>query len=488
MKRLVILLLILLTIPALGLVADHAIRGKMEGEFNAAIARLNNPRLSGITIQDACASSQMRPAIPDACSQLDFLFYLGFASIACAGISIGMILSIVIGASLSGGDRGRLLLFFGIGRRFLLVILGLLILAQGAIAACAFYLMEAEYLGRVHIYLIGAVGLGALIGGVRIFMAGFAFAKRPEIAEFAVAITREEQPRLWSFVTDIAARLAARPPNHIILALNTNFYATAADVSVLRADKPLVGETLCLSLPLMRILDSEELAAVVGHELGHFSGRDTDYTLRFVPVYSDLSKALAIASDNGSASGAAMIPAAALLGFFMERFAHAERRIGRLRELEADKAGAKAASPRALASGLVKVAALSPAWGAEQQQMIELLNAGRVLVNGPLVFQDLAEAHLRELPAKELASAVGEYRMPHPTDTHPQLATRLEALGTSVDEAASAVVLPEHAAITLLDNHASLEEVLTEVQAHAFLRSGAATLPEVTEAAPPAAA
>lgn len=484
MKRLVILLLVLLTIPTLGLVADYAIRGKMEAQFSAAIARLNNPSLSGLTIHDACANPRMRPAIPDACSQLDFLFYLGLTSIVCAGISIGMILLIVVGALLVGMDRGRLLLLFGIGRRFLLIILGLLILAQGAIAACAFYLMEAEYLGRVHLFLIGAVGLGALIGGVRIFKAGFAFAKRPEIAEFAVAVSREEQPRLWGFVTDIAEKLGARPPNHIILALNTNFYATAADVSILRADKPLFGETLCLSLPLMRIFDKEELAAVVGHELGHFSGRDTEYTLRFVPVYSDLSKALAIASDDGSASGAAMIPAAALLGFFMERFAHAERRIGRLRELEADKAGAKAASPGALASALVKAATLGPAWIAEGQQMIELLNAGRVLVNGSLLFQGMAEASLRELPAKDLASAIVEYRMPHPTDTHPPLSVRLEALGASLEGAAAAVAIPASAAIALLDDYAQLEELLTEVQAHVFLRAGAATPPEPAQAVP----
>jgi len=56
---------------------------------------------------------------------------------------------------------------------------------------------------------------------------------------------------------------------------------TSADVNILGGDTKLEGETLHLSLPLARILTLEEIKGITGHELGHFRGADTYYSLKF---------------------------------------------------------------------------------------------------------------------------------------------------------------------------------------------------------------
>ena len=77
---------------------------------------------------------------------------------------------------------------------------------------------------------------------------------------------------------------------NIVVGIEPNFYATAADV-VGCGDTTLKGETLYLSLSLMRLFNKSELKAVIGHELGHFSAKDTEYSSKFAPVYRGLGNA-----------------------------------------------------------------------------------------------------------------------------------------------------------------------------------------------------
>ena len=72
----------------------------------------------------------------------------------------------------------------------------------------------------------------------------------------------------------------------ILVGIEPTFYATAADI-VGCGKETLKGETLYLSMSLMRLFNKSELKAVIGHELGHFSSKDTDYSTKFAPVYRE---------------------------------------------------------------------------------------------------------------------------------------------------------------------------------------------------------
>src|SRR5262249_41710129 len=178
---------------------------------------------------------------------------------------------------------------------------------------------------------------------------GFAISRRASTSVLGKTVPEEAEPQLWKFVRAIATRLGASPPHNIVMGLEPNFYVTSADVVVYPGANKQPNETLYLSLPLMRLLSYDELTAVIGHELGHFRGEDTDFSLKFYPIYAGTGQPLA-ALESQSVNGAralALLPACAILSFFMEQFAHAERAIGRHRELEADQAGASVSSGRA---------------------------------------------------------------------------------------------------------------------------------------------
>ena len=88
-------------------------------------------------------------------------------------------------------------------------------------------------------------------------------------SEFAKLVDRKEEPKLWDFVDSIANELGSSPPDNIIVGLQPTFYATAANVGLVSQKTILKGETLFVSLPLMRLFNKEELKSVIGHELGH---------------------------------------------------------------------------------------------------------------------------------------------------------------------------------------------------------------------------
>ena len=210
-------------------------------------------------------------------------------------------------------------------------------------------------------------------------------------------------------------------------------------------------------------MSRDEFASIVGHELGHFRGEDTVYSLRFAPVYAGLGSAIgAMEGGDEGASGIATIPALAILSFMYEVFARNEATIGRERELKADEAGAEASSPLALATSLVKVSLYSGFWPQAQEQNIERLNEGKITRNLSKVFHDATKYDVANENIVDILDGVMGIMIPHPTDTHPSVGIRLNALGIERSQITKDMLLiPGDSAIELIDNFEEIEEEAT---------------------------
>jgi hypothetical protein len=57
-------------------------------------------------------------------------------------------------------------------------------------------------------------------------------------------------------------------------------------------ETPLHGRTLACAAAVPGVLSRAEVDAAIGHELAHFVGEDTEYSLRFVPIYDGVSRSL----------------------------------------------------------------------------------------------------------------------------------------------------------------------------------------------------
>ena len=200
----------------------------------------------------------------------------------------------------------------------------------------------------------GGVKLGVFLAMVALALAWYGFkmlygalrrSERQDAPEpillMGQSLAPHQAPRLWEFVREIAKRTDARAPDAVVVGLNEGFFVTEHPVALVSGQPVPEGRVLYLPLPYMAFLDRAQVSAVIAHELGHFTGEDTGYSLRFAPIYrSFLDSIFAIANehdekDDGSRAWVAA-PITLYGKWFLASFEEAMHHWSRERELAAD--------------------------------------------------------------------------------------------------------------------------------------------------------
>lgn len=261
-------LLILLFIPILGYVIFLWLNSIINGE----IVDLE------ITAQEFCSSDfadnwvnagMSLSQLDSACDEIRPIFWLGDASIY-SGIASVIFLVIVFGLStFSGTNRSRVSTIFSFLVPFSLLFVSVSTLVQGGIVTYSLYAIQVNLMGAWYPIVTLGVGLGALIVAFSVIRAALSINRQVTMSQMAIDADEDKYSKLWGFVRDLAKKVGAPVPNNIAIGLEPTFYATSANVRVLPSGNDLSGETLYISLPLMRLFSVEEFGAVVGHELGH---------------------------------------------------------------------------------------------------------------------------------------------------------------------------------------------------------------------------
>ncbi len=365
-------------------------------------------------------------------------------------IGLGLLTSFIGLAALVGTQwagqraqqsREKLLQVFTLGSRLLPYVL---VSHVVAIAATVALVLSYEGLAMWHVGRLGSgeVKLMAVLGVIAAFCVysiGLLLKQlrhmlgifKPEPLEmFGQVVTPEQAPGLWRHVRELASELGALPPDHIVVSLTQGFYVTSSPAKVMLAGTPLSGRTLHVPLLHLGLLNPEEIGAVIGHELAHFAGDDTEYSLHFLPIYDGVNRSLGALMTTMMGSdliqGWLMRPSFMFGVFFMQRFDHAVNHWSRERELLADAAGARLVGNAAAASALLRVSVLHTHL---EDSVVALCDAA---TEGDLPGAVLAALRERELQL--LPEALGIHQ-PHPTDSHPSNGERLKALQVHLQDA-----------------------------------------------------
>ncbi len=415
-----------------------------------------------------------------ACGSVQRLVMLRDGSFWTGVVAFDLMMLYFVTAMVAGGDRRLNAAIFPMLIPLSLLVFSALVFLQGAILTYGIAALEIQLIGRLHFWLVGLLGLGALMGGAKLVWAAIKLGRRPSSQAFAQEITAQQAPALWQFVGDIARTVGAKKPDNVIVGLEPTFYATAADIDLINRDLKVTGETLFLSLPLMRLFNRDELQAVVGHELGHFRGADTAYSLKFAPVYSGLSHAIdALHDDNRGADSLAKMPAISMLSLMLELFARNERRISRDREFEADAVGVSVSSPEALATSLGKVAVYAPIWNHVREENVNRLNLGKVTSNISKTYEDGARYDVSHKAVGSIIQEVLNTEIAHPTDSHPTIEARFRNIGYDPDQlTVEKLTSPGGAGEALLPAMANIERELTVHENRLMILLGYAESPE----------
>jgi Zn-dependent protease with chaperone function len=404
------------------------------------------------------------------------LFLCGL-SLAAAALGALLIFLLWCGAAICGEDRNRLARVFGTLIRTCCVMLALLAMMQMSIVLISGVLMTLRILHIVPLAAVLAVIGGAVYGAKELARIGLSMSHPIEQGVAGVPCSPETQPRLWQKLAEVASLLGARLPDHVILGLDPGFFVTAATIRLLDSKAQLEGETLYLSVPSLRLLSQLELSAVIGHELHHFAGEDTAFSMRFVPIYQGLFQALSAAHGSSGWQAVSLFSARAILGQGIVWFARADNRISRRREIEADRAGAQVASAESAIATLVRLAATGGAWARIVGETIQGINQGSPSTNIAADFAVLSLTILRDSDRDKLLASLADIREPHPTDTHPTLYARAEALGVALRDVAVVPDETQPSAWALLDEADALENLLSERFRTRLISAGVAKPP-----------
>ncbi len=239
-------------------------------------------------------------------------------------------------------------------------------------------------------------------------------------------VTSGEAPGLWRFLAERSAEQDAAVPDHVAVGLVDGFFVTSADVVLMPSSALLRGRTLHIPLPMLAMLDAGETAAIIGHELAHFAA-DIGYSIRFLPIYTGIERNLEVLRSGRGASIARWTqgPALALGTHMMAVFDGGVKHWSRLREIEADRAGAQHSGAEPAARALVRTVLLQPVIGAVLAEAWRAPDAASPDLVGSMV------ARAEAAGLGDPAIALKEHQ-PHPTDSHPPSSQRLDALGLAV--------------------------------------------------------
>ena len=463
---------LLLAVPLVSFGVSEGIQAylnaRIQSAFRGHYRAVAEEALAGITLDWIC--EEFADRLPEACEMNNHLNLISVGALGAAATGVGLVFLIGAAGYLARNSRALLVLFFTPLVYLTAVTVVVLIAVHAGLAMGVLYYGPAVLFGRVHGGIISGIALGALAGVFVIARAMFSLIRRASVSVIGKTLTREQAPRLWSEVDALTQRLGALAPDHVVVGLDPAFFVTEAQVNCLSGR--LRGRTLYCALPLSRILNRQELAAIIGHELAHFKGQDTKFSGQFYPIYRGTLAALAGLEEAAEHwMSIALIPAYVVLEYLLECFALAEKRLSRERELVADRAGAIVTTPHVMATALVKLHAFTGAWEGVKQAAAESLRQGLALVNLSKVYAST----VLQMATPEALEGLAEVQLNHPTDSHPSLWVRLRSLGVELEEvAADALEVPGgKAAITLVPKASRLEEEMSKVYQVLMLHGGA---------------
>jgi Zn-dependent protease with chaperone function len=417
--------LLIAAIPAIALAVSLGGIAKMDADLRASFAEqfkdVSKTAIAKVTVREFLANVD-DPSLGSLRRDVGLLDAMKYASLATIAFSFAYIGLIRLFGALSRKSRAALLRLFRpayLGTSALLA--GVTIVNAGLLIG-AIYFGESLLIERVHVKLIFLIGAGALLGCGAVIKS-LAESFRKDAMDLDGELVGEAS-EIRALVSSVSEEIGAAKIDHIVAGNAMTFFATEAPVRV--AGAKLGGKTIYLSRPLSEFLSVGELKSIVTHELGHFKGMDTEYSMKFYPIYRGLGLSIQrLAERSSGAMALALVPTRVMFNFLLESFALSESEHSRERELAADGEAVRASDPRTFSSALLKTSALLELWGSSVEKAREAPpEAGDEEVLALREFREASKSFTGRDYERMLESEVF-----HPFDSHPPIKERILAVG-----------------------------------------------------------
>ena len=304
-----------------------------------------------------------------------------------------------------------------------------------AIAILAFY--AAAVVSMVVLAALLLLGVIVLVGAARVGLAGFVgalmapanellqiFFKKlwlPADVNYRITLAREDAPRLFRMVEDLAGRMGVAPPATIVVEMHNGAWV------MLKGFRRASGNTMLgIGYDLLAGLNTAEIEGVLAHELAHALLVDRGFSrwlnkglARLVAVSQAMSE-LNIARANAKQPSDLAKWGAKLFDAITIRAARLVATYSRQDEFEADWKAAETCGPEVMRSALLKLETLDDATARlPWSERVARLQPGEN-------FSEWLVAEIARLTAVDHDEPVRHAVDPY--STHPTLRDRIAAL------------------------------------------------------------
>ncbi|GAA3893544.1 M48 family metallopeptidase [Saccharothrix violaceirubra] len=271
-------------------------------------------------------------------------------------------------------------------------------------------------------FTTGHSGVGVAKAGILALVVAFAVggalwkALRTKDEAEGAPLTREEQPRLWAAVDELAAVAGTRPPDDVRLVPSVN--AAVWEKTSFLGLKP-GPRHLMIGLPLLAGLSVGEIRSVLAHELGHYGGGHT----RLSALTYRAKNALAATVENLDGN-LLRYP----LYWYAQLYAIVAASATRRQELEADRASVVAAGRETAQSALRKVLSLDVAWNVYHENYVSLSLAAERTPRVMVGFRAFLGDPTRQEQLAEVQDRLVDEESSSVFDSHPPIRVRIKAM------------------------------------------------------------
>jgi Zn-dependent protease with chaperone function len=294
----------------------------------------------------------------------------------------------------------------------------IILLITVAMAGTIVYLFLQS--GIIPIQLTAALGLGTLFTLYTVLRSLFVHISQVDPGP---RLNREDAPRLWQVMKEVAERVATRPVDSIFITPTPEIAVTERGGMLAR----LAGRgerILILGLGTLQGMTQAEFKAIIAHEYGHFSNRDTAggrLALRVQATIFMMAQGLVAQRQNTWFN-----PVWLFLYRYSRLFARITLGASRLQEILADRAAAMAYGASNLADALTHVMRATYEFSTqatnEIRQAYQLKRAVMNLYALPAITSESDSSTVKTRIEQEMTRPTSAY------DSHPAMKDRLEMI------------------------------------------------------------
>lgn len=270
-----------------------------------------------------------------------------------------------------------------------------------------------------------------------------ALVRKIDTSVVGVKLTERKQPELWELVRRIAVVAGTEPPDEIYLTADVN--AAVLEEAAFLGLVPMRRRML-IGAPLLAAMREDQLAAILTHELAHYSNRDTRLS-----GLTYRGRRAFVATVAGLHEDWLQKLMRLVLKGFLKLYLRASAGLSRRQERAADEAAARAVGSTVAAGAMRELAAVAESWHFFiTNHLVWGWDAGYLPADAFAGYASLRTSTDEELD--EIRQNPPDESSPY--DTHPPMRQRIAAMEAM--NAEPVIEIGHRAAVLLLQDPAAV--------------------------------